>query len=445
MEQQYLSHTRNILTTGNVRPDRTGTGTRSIFGHQMRHDLMKGFPLLTSKFVSLRLIVLELIWILSGSTNNNHLAADNVHIWDEWALVDRQKHTVESRLGMCNEMLARWTSPAPEPWVATTHEEIDVLVQAHFAEYTTVHNRADVRATTARRFWRMMSRYVHGADDGKLGPVYGHQWRRWGSNAMSLDRIEKIMEKHRGNPAELAAELQREVNHTRDYGGIDQIAELMDGLKNKPFSRRHIVSGWNPDDMPDESKSHAENVSNNKQALPPCHTLFQFYVRDMELDDLRNNTPPVKWQDMLKELYFASESGPLPSDEILRRPEDMERIRAWFTARGIFTRKLDCQLYQRSADWFLGVPFNIASYSLLTMMVAQCAGMLPGEFIHTFGDSHIYGNHAEVMKVQLQREVHRLPTVKINRAKTDIFSFDLSDFELVEYEHSGKLSGSVAV
>lgn len=444
MEQQYLAHAKNILSHGNVRPDRTGTGTRSIFGHQMRHDLMKGFPLLTSKFVPLRLIIQELVWILEGSTNNNHLVANNVHIWDEWALVDKKEHTVESRLLMINKMMAQWIHPAPKAWEATTHEEIDTQVEAFFALYHQHSTNDRVNITTTRRYWRMMSRFEHGPDDGKLGPVYGHQWRRWGSNAVTIDRIQQVLEDHKDNPAEGMAEMQRLVNHTREWGGIDQIQELMDGLKNKPFSRRHIVSGWNPDDMPDETKSHAENVSNNKQALPPCHTLFQFYVRDMELDDLRNNTPPVQWQDMLSEVYFATPEAAV-AEEFLARPEEMARIREWLSKRGFFTRKLDCQLYQRSADWFLGVPFNIASYSLLTMMVAQCVDMLPGEFIHTFGDSHIYGNHVAVMKEQLEREVHRLPTVKINRTKSDIFSFCIDDFELVEYQNSGKLTGQVAV
>ncbi|MEO0637463.1 MAG: thymidylate synthase [Pseudomonadota bacterium] len=263
--RQYLDFLKHVLEHGTDRGDRTGTGTRSVFGHQMRFDLGEGFPIVTTKKVHLRSIIVELLWFLRGDSNIGYLKDHNVTIWDEWA-----------------------------------------------------------------------------DENGELGPVYGVQWRSWPKP---------------------------------DGGHIDQIAQLVDALKANPNSRRHIVSAWNPalvDDM----------------ALPPCHTLFQFYVAD---------------------------------------------------------GKLSCQLYQRSADLFLGVPFNIGSYALLTMMLAQCCDLEPGDFVHTFGDAHIYHNHFEQVHEQLSREPRALPEMTINPAKTDLFSFELSDFDLVGYDPHPRISAPVAV
>lgn len=263
--KQYHDLLQHILDNGTKKEDRTGTGTLSVFGYQMRFDLSEGFPCVTTKKLHLRSIIHELLWFLQGDTNIKYLKENKVRIWDEWA-----------------------------------------------------------------------------DENGNLGPVYGYQWRSWPDG----------------------------------HGGtIDQITKLVDSLKNNPDSRRHIVSAWNVADV-------------DNMALPPCHTLFQFYV-----------------------------------------------------ANG----KLSCQLYQRSADTFLGVPFNIASYALLTMMLAQVCGYEVGDFVHTFGDAHIYSNHIEQVQLQLTRDFRPLPTMKINPEVKNIFDFTYEDFELINYDPHPHIKGEVAV
>ena len=273
--KQYLDLVKYVLENGNQKGDRTGTGTKSVFGYQMRFDLADGFPMVTTKKLHLKSIIYELLWFLKGDTNIKYLKENGVKIWDAWA-----------------------------------------------------------------------------DENGDLGPVYGHQWRNWNSEE------------------------------------VDQIAELIKELKANPNSRRMLVSAWNPSVLPDTSISFAENVANNKAALPPCHAFFQFYVSD---------------------------------------------------------GKLSCQLYQRSADVFLGVPFNIASYALLTMMIAQVCDLQVGEFIHTFGDAHIYNNHIEQVELQLSREPKSLPKMILNPAIKDIFDFTFEDFTLENYEPHEAIKGSVAV
>jgi len=271
----YHDLLKHILENGTEKTDRTGTGTKSVFGYQMRFDLSKGFPMVTTKKVHLKSIIYELLWFLKGDTNINYLTENGVRIWNEWA-----------------------------------------------------------------------------DDNGDLGPVYGHQWRNWNSE------------------------------------GIDQIKEVIHTLKTNPDSRRMLVSAWNPSVMPDTSKPFAENVANGKAALPPCHAFFQFYVAD---------------------------------------------------------NKLSCQLYQRSADVFLGVPFNIASYALLTLMVAQVCGLEAGDFVHTFGDVHIYSNHREQVDLQLSRDCRPLPTMKLNPAIKNIDDFTFEDFELIGYDPHPTIKAPVAV
>lgn len=263
--KQYHDLLQHILDNGTKKEDRTGTGTISVFGYQMRFDLAKGFPVVTTKKLHLRSIIIELLWFLQGDTNIKFLKDNNVSIWDEWA-----------------------------------------------------------------------------DENGDLGPVYGHQWRSW--------------------PA-------------KDGGTIDQITNLINSIKKNPDSRRLIVSAWNVADV-------------DNMALPPCHSLFQFYVAD---------------------------------------------------------GKLSCQLYQRSADVFLGVPFNIASYALLTMMIAQVCDLEPGDFVHSFGDVHLYNNHIEQAKLQLSRTPFELPTLKINPAVKDIFSFDFSDFTIENYQCHPGIKAPVAI
>lgn len=272
--QQYLSLLQHILDNGVEKTDRTGTGTKSVFGYQMRFDLSEGFPLVTTKKVHMRSIIHELLWFLKGETNIAYLKENNVSIWDEWA-----------------------------------------------------------------------------DENGELGPVYGKQWRSW---------------------------------EGADGVVVDQVKDLIEQIKKNPDSRRLIISAWNVADLP-------------KMALMPCHTIFQFYV-----------APP----------------NPLKGEQ---KP------------------KLSCQLYQRSADVFLGVPFNIASYALLTMMIAQVCDLEPGDFVHTFGDVHIYSNHREQVNLQLSRKPFPLPTMKLNPEVNDIFEFKFEDFTLENYQSHPAIKAPVAV
>lgn len=276
--QQYLDLMRHVKNNGIRKEDRTGTGTISVFGHQMRFDLSQGFPLITTKKCHLRSIIHELLWFLKGETNTRYLKDNKVSIWDEWA-----------------------------------------------------------------------------TESGDLGPVYGHQWRSWA---------------------------------TPDGQVIDQITDVIEQIKTKPHSRRLIVSAWNPTDLPDESISPQDNVEQGRMALAPCHAFFQFFVVD---------------------------------------------------------GKLSCQLYQRSADIFIGVPFNIASYALLTMMVAQVCGLKPGDFVHSFGDAHLYINHLEQADLQLTREPFPLPKMQINPEIKDIFSFSIDDFELQDYQSHPHIKAAIAI
>jgi len=273
--QQYIDLIRHIQSNGVEKTDRTGTGTKSIFGYQMRFNLEEGFPLITTKKIHIKSVIHELLWFLKGDTNIQYLKENGVRIWNEWA----------------NEK-------------------------------------------------------------GDLGPVYGHQWRNWNSE------------------------------------GIDQIKEMIRTIKFNPDSRRIIVNAWNPCVLPDTSISFSENIANNKAALPPCHTFFQCYLAD---------------------------------------------------------GKLSLQLYQRSADVFLGVPFNIASYALLNMMLAQVTGNNPGEFIHTFGDAHIYSNHKEQINTQLSRIPRKLPTVILNPDIKNIFDFTYDDIEIIDYDPYPLIKGAVSI
>ena len=304
--RQYLELLRDIDKNGTVKTDRTGTGTKSVFGRQLRFDLSEGFPAVTTKKLFLRGIIHELLWFLQGNSNIEYLVKNDVHIWDEWpfkAFLESTKQEIpEVGSDEWNEKLKDFTEK-----IKTDHE---------FA-----------------------------VKYGELGPVYGYQWRHWPDGK---------------------------------GGEIDQITQAIDMIKNTPDSRRIIVSAWNVSDIEEMAKA----------GLPPCHSLFQFYVVD---------------------------------------------------------GKLSCQLYQRSADTLLGVPFNIASYALLTMMVAQVTGLEPGEFVHTFGDAHIYSNHAEQVKLQLSREPKPLPTMKINPEIKSIFDFTIDDFNLEGYDPYPAIKAPIAV
>ena len=278
--ESYLNLMRDILDNGTDRGDRTGVGTRSVFGRQLRFDLSEGFPLLTTKKVHVRSIIHELLWFLNGSTDNNELKANNVSIWDEWAL-----------------------------------------------------------------------------EDGDLGPIYGKQWRSW---------------------------------RCPDGSTVDQISEVLEQIRTRPESRRLVVTAWNPAELPDESMSPQDNVRHGRMALAPCHCLFQFYVAD---------------------------------------------------------GRLSCQLYQRSADLFLGVPFNIASYSLLTCMMAQQADLEPGEFVHTFGDVHLYHNHMtdDIVYEQLRRKPGPRPRLELARRPGTLFDYREDDFRILDYHPQPAIRAPIAV
>lgn len=315
MEQAYLDLGKKILTEGNDKGDRTGTGTRSIFGYQMRFDLSEGFPLLTTKRVPFGLIKSELLWFLKGDTNIRFLLAHKNHIWDEWAF----ERYVKS---------PDYTGPDMTDFGRRS------LVDAAF---NTVYQQ-ELQAFCDR----ILSDDDFAQKHGDLGHVYGYQWRHW--------------EKAKG-------------------GFIDQIQEVIDMIKKTPDSRRLIVSAWNPEDVP-------------SMALPPCHTMFQFYVHD---------------------------------------------------------GRLSCQLYQRSADVFLGVPFNIASYALLTHLIAHETGLGVGEFVHTLGDAHLYSNHFEQMTEQLKRDVRPAPKLVLNPEKRSIFDFEMSDITLEGYDPHPAIKAPIAV
>ncbi len=273
--KQYHELLKYVLENGSQKSDRTGTGTISVFSYQMRFDLSKGFPVLTTKKIHLRSIIHELLWFIKGDTNIKYLKDNKVNIWNDWA----------------NE-------------------------------------------------------------NGELGPVYGQQWRNWNND------------------------------------GIDQLLNVIEQIKKNPDSRRHIVAAWNPSVLPNAAKSFAQNVADGKAALPPCHAWFQFNVAD---------------------------------------------------------GRLSCQLYQRSADIFLGVPFNIASYALLNLMIAQVCDLEPGEFIHTFGDAHIYLNHMDQVNLQLSRNVFPLPQMKMNPQIKNILDFKYEDFELINYKYHPGIKGEISV
>ena len=315
--KQFHNLYAKILAEGVViEGDRTGVGTRSIFGHQMRFDLRKGFPLLGTKFTPFKLIATELLWFLQGNPDISYLHEHNNHIWDKWV-----------------------------------------------------------------------------KDDGTFGPIYGHNWRSW-LDVRSGD-LKFIQAGSRIDPRE-----------------IDQVQNVIARLKSDPLSRRHIVSAWNVAD-----------VESGEMALPPCHVLFQFYARPLSYEDRYHEAKIVRGRDVMS----------------CHTHEDLDEI-------GIPRYGLSCQLYQRSADSFLGVPFNIASYSLLTHMIAHLTNMVPEEFIWTGGDTHLYLNHDDQIQRYLKRtENLPLPTLKIKRKVESIDDFALDDFEVVGYRHLGKIAAPVAI
>lgn len=337
-EQAYLDLLRDVMENGVDRGDRTGTGTRSVFGRQIRFDLSQGFPLLTTKKVFLRGIIEELLWFLRGSTNAKELEDKGVNIWKGWG----------------------------------------------------------------------------NPDSRELGPVYGKQWRRWES---SYEPSPFDIARHYCHGQDCS--ICKGLDMRRDWkpvNEVDQITDLVNRLRTDPNSRRHLVVAWNPGEI-------------DQMALPPCHCLFQFYVRPLTLEQRDRwcveNTGSTHWGNLADGLTDA------------KREAGCDSV-------GAPKYALDCQLYQRSGDVFLGVPFNIASYALLTMMLAQQLGYAPGEFVHTFGDVHLYANHVEQAQEQLSREPYPFPQMVIRNAP-DIFSYTIDSFDLQGYQSHPTIKAPVAV
>ncbi len=361
---------QHILDNGNVRGDRTGTGTIGVFGYMNRYNLQEGFPLATTKKVFVRGIIEELRWFLRGSTSNLELAELDVKIWNEWALAEdvyeARPVTIEDVISMLCERNS------------CTREQAQSELRLHLAKIDPLEPFGTLAEAQAEYFGFPKTIQVLKGKAGDLGPIYGKQWRSW---------------------------------PTADGRTIDQISEIIEALKKNPFSRRHLVVAWNPADLPDESVSPQQNVLNGKMALAPCHCLFQFYSRPIDpatRADIASTTIPG-YSEMTR-------------DEAITALESVPKF------------YLDCLLYQRSCDAALGLPFNIASYALLTMMMAQQVDMLPGEFIHGFGDLHIYRNHVEGIKEQLKRTPCKLPTMQIKRKPDSIFDYNTEDFELLDYD-----------
>lgn len=411
----YHSLLKDVRENGRYKLDRTGVGCYSVFGRQVRFDLSKGFfPLITTKFVSLKTIAHELLWFLSGDTNNNTLRKKKVGIWNAWAYKDSPEIMGQKY---------KWLKKNDPLRYSQAKVEINTVSGAVYNEEEHLEKSLYVIDT----LYRAAGGPELTPEHGSLGPVYGAMWRAWPemiyANETSVEGYE----------------FAGEAIHGGGYfeRNIDQMQILIDGLKNNPFSRRHIVSGWNPALLPDETKSHRENVENGKQVLPPCHTMFQFFVEELTMDEIASELHKRK-PELVNE--WRSFSG------IIMKTDDFKVNRnAWMKKHDIPTLRLSCQLYQRSADVFLGVPYNIASYSLLLMMVAQATGMAVGEFVHTFGDLHVYANHLDQVDLQLSRDSKELPIIKLNPEVKDLFSFEIDDIINQFYDSHPAIKGPVAV
>lgn len=412
--KQYLDLLRDIMADGNTRGDRTGTGTRSVFGRQMRFDLAEGFPMVTTKKLHLRAIIHELLWFIAGDTNNESLRANKVSIWDEWALDEDITRTLPIPDAQRAELLMDKLGVS---WDRVQSMLDDADLAARLAPDWNGDRRAGGKKLLAEHEISE-TREVVVIKKGELGPVYGRQWRSW-----------------RGPKGEV----------------IDQLAQVIRDLKKNPWSRRHIVTAWNPADMPDESISPIENVKQGKMALAACHCLFQFYVRMMTpLERINFHAERAPDWAPVRDMLATSGAGCTMNDynnawfDALTE-EQQASIEQELNALSVPDKKLDCQLYQRSCDTFLGVPFNIASYALLTHMVAQVCGMAPGEFVWTGGDVHIYKNHFEQVEEQLKRDPLPLPRLKLNPAIKDIDGFRFEDIEVVGYQSRAKIAAPISV
>lgn len=416
--RQYLELMRHVRDHGTFKSDRTGTGTYSVFGYQMRFDLSEGFPLVTTKKCHLRSIIHELLWFLQGDTNIRYLKENGVSIWDEWIKEETAEyrpatlHEVNGRIkaaGLQEEFI-EWVKPYWLSEYKEGYEKIqgktmhvkggpDIPGSIHWA-----HPDYDAMAFAWAEERGVSTKTLIA---GELGPVYGSQWRSW-PGLPEFIRWADMADKD--NVAIIREEEDGAVVQHR----IDQIKNLIEMIRKNPDSRRLIVSAWNPAEV-------------DQMALPPCHALFQFYSAVLTWEE--------RWKIAAEQGYDVDQFRGCVVSDI------MENFDQW----DIPKRRLSCQLYQRSADIGLGVPFNIASYALLLMMVAQVTDHAPGDFIWTGGDCHIYSNHLEQIDLQLTRDPHPLPTMKINPQVRDIFDFKYEDFTLENYVSHPHIAMPVAV
>ena len=390
--KQYLDFLAAIKAKQSVRQDRTGTGTMAIFGHQMRFNLKEGFPLVTSKKVFVRGLIEELLWIIRGSTNNQELVDKNVHIWDSWAIPeDITQETYKQGFELALELAKVLDKPQDEV--------VNMLMQADRDANIQNHNPEDPEPKGAMKIIKdnglSLKKTVVIVKKGSLGPVYGEQWRRW--------------------------------YPTFDGKPVDQLAEAIQTIKSNPKSRRIIVNSWNPAVLPNELLSPQQNVEQGRMALAPCHCLFQFDVE------------PYTEQEFLRALREKNLSEAAQEfDQLIQqeagRDDIMAKMYELHHQYGVHMQRLSCQLYQRSADGPLGVPFNIASYALLTHMVAQVCDMDVGDFIWTGGNCHIYSNQHEGVDLQLPREPRQLPTLWLNPEIKDIDKSTIDDIRIDGYD-----------
>lgn len=436
--KQFQDLVQRIYEEGEFKGDRTGTGTYSVFGHQMRFDLRKGFPLVTTKFTPIGAIVNELLWFRDGRTNINDPIFGGSKIWDEWALPEdfggEEEYTLLDLLNLYakkeNLTAAKVVAEFSDMCGVMTHTgvkskdlvlgleniESELLVAARHKQGVGWSSQDSVSeeqikdgVTRAKNIIRSRlglsttaKRRVVKVKKGSIGPMYGHIWR--------------------------------------DFGGVDQLKEVIENLRVRPNSRRHLVSAWDPTKLPDESKSSYENIRNGKGALAPCHAFFQFNaceITEVERANYYNELNPSKPVDLLNYLDRDGEE---------KFPGSLASLSVVLDNKKAPTHWLDLQLYQRSADVGLGISFNIASYALLLTMIANELNYAPRHYVHTTGDTHIYNNHLTLLKQVLDREPYPLPTLKLNvPVGTSIFDIKKEDIELVGYKSHDKIHLPIAV
>jgi thymidylate synthase len=444
-DAQYRQLLETILTQGRFKGDRTGTGTYSIFGRQMRFNLQEGFPLITGKFTAFKPIKAENIWFASGSSNNRELNALGATIWDEWDVVPLSATHLSVLItseglsdafrtpeviaieNSANELKWKPMLTADNPYVtiedSVSFLEMDFIMMfkyenglipesetSSWSEWYKVYVEAQFKFYRAQIEFCKQHKlsYTHGG----LGPVYGVMWREW---------------------------------PTADGKGIDQLLNAVETLKNNPTSRRIIINSWNPELLPEEGRAHEINVIHGKQVLPPCHVLFQFYAEELTVEERTSHVTFARLEDGSIPTPAITLADLIDKNFLKSMEELSEIITEWHDRNNTPKHRLSCQVYIRSNDVFLGTPFNIAGYALITLMMAQVVNMAPGDLVYTIGDAHIYSNHMEQVKQYLAQKTFPLPTVKLNPAVTTITGFTMSDIELIGYKHGGKIPAPVAI